>query len=161
MFEDFEFEEQKFHPWDVQSLEEFRFYCCPECPSKTLNKTEFIKHAVTRHSNSVSYIDRIEDNKTGIKIESIRSTNETQESHNNAVELCYISNDSSESSCSESDDDTFPSTREEPVEQKEVSEEVNSCDSSLLGYSDDESIPELDMEIEDFESSSLKGVFLT
>ena len=49
MFEDFVFEEKKFNPWDVQSLEEFHYYCCPECPFKNVNKTYFIEHAVTTH----------------------------------------------------------------------------------------------------------------
>ena len=67
MFEDFEFEEKKFNPWNVQSLEEFRYYCCPECPSKNVNKTDFIKHAVISHPESQSTIERLEDNKAGIK----------------------------------------------------------------------------------------------
>ena len=49
MFEDFVFEEKKFNPWDVQSLEEIHYYCCPECPFKNVNKTYFIEHAVTTH----------------------------------------------------------------------------------------------------------------
>ena len=56
MFDDFHFED-KFHPWDVKSLEEFRFYCCPECPSKHVNKTDFIKHAVTEHQSIIEVLD--------------------------------------------------------------------------------------------------------
>ena len=68
MFEDFEFED-KYNPWDVKSLEEFRYYCCPECPSKNANKTDFIKHAVIAHPESQSTIERLEDNKAVIKTE--------------------------------------------------------------------------------------------
>ena len=68
MFEDFEFED-KYNPWDVKSLEEFRYYCCPECPSKNANKTDFIKHAVIAHTESQSAIERLEDNKAVIKTE--------------------------------------------------------------------------------------------
>ena len=57
MFDDFHFED-KFHPWkNVKSLEEFRFYCCPECPSKHVNKTDFIKHAVTEHQSIIEVLD--------------------------------------------------------------------------------------------------------
>ena len=57
MFDDFHFED-KFHPWkNVKSLEEFRFYCCPECPSKHVNKTDFIKHAVTEHQSIIDVLD--------------------------------------------------------------------------------------------------------
>ena len=69
MFEDFEFEEKKFNPWDVKSLEEFRYYCCPSCPSKNVDKTNFIKHAVTTHPESQSTIEGLEDNKAVIKSE--------------------------------------------------------------------------------------------
>ena len=55
MFDDFYFED-KYHPWDVKSLEEFRNYCCPECPAKYVNKTDFIKHAVSAHPQSQSDI---------------------------------------------------------------------------------------------------------
>ena len=74
MFEDFEFEENKFNPWDVQSLEEFHYYCCPACPFKNVNKTDFIKHAVTAHPQSQSVIESLEDNKNVIKTENTSST---------------------------------------------------------------------------------------
>ena len=74
MFEDFEFEENKFNPWDVQSLEEFRYYCCPACPFKNVNKTDFINHAVSAHPQSQSVIESLEDNKNVIKTENTSST---------------------------------------------------------------------------------------
>ena len=117
MFEDFAFEEQKFNPWDVKSLEEFRLYCCPECPSKTANRVDFIKHAVTEHPHSQSTIERLEDNKTEIKkelsqdesIESFTVTEEFQRKSgagatNAVVELYPANDDSSDSSCSDSHD---------------------------------------------------------
>ena len=69
MFEDFEFEE-KYNPWDVKSLEEFYFYCCPSCPSKNANKTYFISHALDAHPQSKSVIEDLQD-KTIIKTEEI------------------------------------------------------------------------------------------
>ena len=118
MFDDFEFEE-KFNPWDVESLEEFRFYCCPECPSKTAQKTDFIKHAVIAHPHSQRFIERLEDNKTDIKTEInteslpnelSESTNAREESDKgkSTVQLCYTSDDSSDSALIEhSDEDDF------------------------------------------------------
>ena len=32
--------EEKFNPWDVKSLKEFCYYCCPKCPSKFVNKSD-------------------------------------------------------------------------------------------------------------------------
>ena len=67
--------EEKFNPWVVKSLEEFRYYCCPECPFKFVNKTDFIKHAMIAHPQSQSTIVDLEDNKTVIKTENTNSTN--------------------------------------------------------------------------------------
>ena len=66
MFEDFEFEE-KFNPWDVKSIEDFRFYCCPECSTRNVHRSDFIRHAVTFHPNSKIIIEKLEDNKDDVK----------------------------------------------------------------------------------------------
>ena len=44
-------------------------FCCPSCPSKNVNKTYFIKHAVTSHPHSQSTIESLEDDKAVIKSE--------------------------------------------------------------------------------------------
>ena len=69
MFDDFEFED-KYNPWDVKSLEEFFFYCCPSCPLKNANKTYFISHALAAHPESQSAIEGLED-KTNIKMSKV------------------------------------------------------------------------------------------
>lgn len=40
------------NPWDVQSLDDFLFYNCPECESKEADKSEFLKHALISHPRS-------------------------------------------------------------------------------------------------------------
>ena len=55
--ENFEFEE-KFNPWSIESLEDFHFYCCPQCEFRNLSKSEFIKHAVMEHPDSQDVIDK-------------------------------------------------------------------------------------------------------
>ena len=37
------------NPWDVTSLEDFLYYCCPECDIKTKDSQDFLNHAVTKH----------------------------------------------------------------------------------------------------------------
>ena len=81
--------EDKFNPWYVKSLEEFHFYCCPECPSKNVNKTDFIKHVVTAHPQSQSIIESLEDNKAVIKTENNSSTKVNELS---TCELNYAQN---------------------------------------------------------------------
>jgi hypothetical protein len=40
---------QEDNPWLVDSLEDFLFYNCPECPNKSQSKTIFIDHALAVH----------------------------------------------------------------------------------------------------------------
>ena len=42
---DIEFE----NPWNVEDLDEFLYYCCPECNKKTQSKESFLQHAIDRH----------------------------------------------------------------------------------------------------------------
>ena len=61
MFQTFEFED-KYTPWNVTSLDDFLFYCCPECEDRTVTKSDFIKHAVNHHPRSQNIIDSLEAN---------------------------------------------------------------------------------------------------
>ena len=88
--------EEKFNPWSVSSLEDFRFYCCPECDCKNVNRDSFVKHVVIAHPHSKIFIDTL----TKIKTE---QTKECTEDKANIVTLCYTSDDSSDS---DSDDET-------------------------------------------------------
>ena len=70
MMENFEFEE-KFNPWNIESLEDLHFYCCPQCDFRNLSKSEFIKHTVMQYPESQDVIDKLEGKKhlKGIKWE--------------------------------------------------------------------------------------------
>ena len=37
------------NPWTVPTLEDFLFYCCPECPDKFRSSISFTNHAVKNH----------------------------------------------------------------------------------------------------------------
>ena len=37
------------NPWKVMSLDEFLFYCCPECDEKSQDYTQFFNHAILMH----------------------------------------------------------------------------------------------------------------
>ena len=85
--------EEKFNPWSVSSLEDFRFYCCPECDCKNVNRDSFVKHVVIAHPHSKIFIDTL----TKLKTE---QTKECTEDKANIVTLCYTSDDSSDSDSS-------------------------------------------------------------
>ena len=48
--------EEKFNPWNVTGFDDFLFYCCPECDSRTVTKSDFIQHAVNNHDRSEDFI---------------------------------------------------------------------------------------------------------
>ena len=37
------------NPWDVASIYDFYYFCCPECDSKSQNKQDFVNHASNIH----------------------------------------------------------------------------------------------------------------
>ena len=38
------------NPWMVEELEEFLYFCCPECDEKAKYKQDFVNHVCTYHS---------------------------------------------------------------------------------------------------------------
>ena len=57
--EKFEFED-KINPWGVESLDDFLFFCCPECDYRNGSKSSFIKHALINHSGSKCIVDKLD-----------------------------------------------------------------------------------------------------
>ena len=37
------------NPWNVTSIYEFYYFCCPECDCKLQNKQDFVNHASNDH----------------------------------------------------------------------------------------------------------------
>ena len=64
ILETFEFEdgcdEVNHNPWSVKSIEDFRFYCCPECEKKEVKKSDFLRHALNNHPKSQELFDTLE-----------------------------------------------------------------------------------------------------
>ena len=57
---------QNENPWFVENLNEFKFFCCPECDERTQSKEIFLNHAVTEHPNSKEWLMKFQ-----VKIEEI------------------------------------------------------------------------------------------
>ena len=46
-------------PWQASSLEDFHFYCCPECPDvKHHAKELFVRHALDQHPKAATSIEQ-------------------------------------------------------------------------------------------------------
>ena len=43
-------------PWNIESLEEFLFYFCPECEVKKQSRDDFLQHALKKHPTSCEYL---------------------------------------------------------------------------------------------------------
>ena len=41
--------DENFNPWIVNNLDEFLFFCCPECDTQSPSKALFINHALIEH----------------------------------------------------------------------------------------------------------------
>ena len=47
------------NPWDVSSLDDFLFYCCPKCVRKEPTTSDFIQHAIECHPESQKYVEKL------------------------------------------------------------------------------------------------------
>ena len=39
-----------YNPWDVHSMYEFSYFCCPECDCKSQNIQDFVNHTANCHA---------------------------------------------------------------------------------------------------------------
>ena len=42
-------EEEEENPWSVTNLNDFLYFCCPECDERNQSKESFIEHALGEH----------------------------------------------------------------------------------------------------------------
>ena len=50
------------NPWQVSNIEDFLFYCCPECDLKTKDSKNFVIHAQHSHSKSKVLLNEVTKN---------------------------------------------------------------------------------------------------
>ena len=50
------------NPWQVSNIEDFLFYCCPECDLKTKDSHNFVTHAQHSHSKSKVLLNEVTKN---------------------------------------------------------------------------------------------------
>ena len=43
-------------PWNVESLEDFLYYCCPECNDRHQSRDDFLQHALKEHPDATNYL---------------------------------------------------------------------------------------------------------
>ena len=48
-------------PWDVKCIEDFLYYCCPECSQRSQSRDDFLHHAEFEHPESRCVIQMMTD----------------------------------------------------------------------------------------------------
>ena len=126
MIDNFEFED-KFNPWTVKSLDNFLFYCCPECDIRSMTKSEFIQHAVNNHPRCQSLIASLERNQELPK--------SVIESENNLTDLTNVANSndiSEEMEIEESKPESFTTKVNHEIIEIESNDSNNEPDESFV-----------------------------
>ena len=49
------------NPWNVENLEEFLYFCCPECDLKDQSKVEFLQHALEQHPKAKECVQQFNE----------------------------------------------------------------------------------------------------
>ena len=57
------------NPWTVDAVNDFSYFCCPECDFKSKAVPTFINHAAKNHPNAKEFIDSHDFLKQEIKYE--------------------------------------------------------------------------------------------
>lgn len=57
------------NPWSVEDLDEFLFYCCPECDEKCVSKETFLNHALELHPHAGQCLNKFQWESTKCEIE--------------------------------------------------------------------------------------------
>ena len=47
---------KKINPWSVHNIDEFLYYCCPECDFKVKDGDSFEEHALLSHEQAKTYL---------------------------------------------------------------------------------------------------------
>jgi hypothetical protein len=88
--------DEKHNPWAVEQLEDFLFFCCPECPDRSPSKETFINHALVEHPQArdiIPYIIETSNDDTDVKNEPADETSEILDSDEHIAYYTDIKNE--------------------------------------------------------------------
>ena len=75
------------NPWQVESIEAFSFYCCPECDLKTKTEDYFKMHAIECHNKSKAFFRMLQPgNTTNVDPLEVETEFECQEENEKGME---------------------------------------------------------------------------
>ena len=53
--------EKKDNPWEIHSIYDLQYFCCPDCVYRSQVKQDMVNHAFENHPNSIDYLTNIQD----------------------------------------------------------------------------------------------------
>ena len=77
--------EDQNNPWYVKNLEEFMYYCCPECDEKKQSRDLFLKHALGQHPNSKECLQEFAIKEEDFSEDNVYISETTDHSKNNSI----------------------------------------------------------------------------
>ena len=131
------------NPWNVTSLEDFRYYNCPECEHKYVAKEQFVCHATIVHAKARDALPGILQIENGIVISNVQSI----------VELDGCNDDANSGTDLES---SICIEKVEPMSDVEIDE---NCDNSDIDLPSTKTIDNDDEEdLSEYEKLRLKNI---
>ena len=49
------------NPWNVENLDEFLYFCCPECDLRNSSKVQFLQHALEKHPKAIECVQHFNE----------------------------------------------------------------------------------------------------
>ena len=56
----FYFSKMVLNPWEVHSIDDFNYFCCPECVFRSKEDISFQAHALQNHELSKTFFNNVE-----------------------------------------------------------------------------------------------------
>ena len=86
------------NPWCVSNLEEFMYYCCPECDKRSKSKNLFVKHALGEHSKAQTYLQKFRVKENVDNIKEFFHKSKSPYNYENSLEINHMKNENEDSS---------------------------------------------------------------
>ena len=149
------------NPWEVENIEVFSFYCCPECDFKSKNGDHFKRHALESHHKAKSFFIKPKNKKTekttGIKCVQVKTDSERQNKINEGLEDFVPSNIKvEEESLSESEGEEFVRLSEQKGKSLNFLNPDFIINKDLESFGDDETVDTFEDKLKTFDDQKLE-----
>ena len=89
------------NPWSVSNLNEFLYFCCPECDLKDHSKEHFLQHALNEHPKAKNWVQKFHE----IKEEPFKVKEKDENLFNEYYVKCELKEDDCDNEVFQTNDD--------------------------------------------------------